>query len=243
MTLPSGWILDEFDSPIDGKPCVAIMINKSGNTKTGNMMQVHILRRDVNPVAAVTCGDDYSICGDCKHRKNQITGKKTCYVNVGQGPNSVWQKYKRGGYADDMKWNDRDRILKGRKIRWGAYGDPAILRPDLVDVLNFYALGWTGYTHQWRQDFAQPFSEIFQASVDNHKEYFEAKKLGWRTYFVAEKPDKGQTCKPEGVGIQCPESREDLKTNCLTCSLCNGHTQDIWIEVHGTGCGSFKNAV
>ena len=41
MTLPNGWILDEFDSPIDGKPCVAILVNKSANVKTGNMINPH----------------------------------------------------------------------------------------------------------------------------------------------------------------------------------------------------------
>ena len=37
---PKGWILGEFQSPIDGRFCVAILTPKTTNRKTGDMMQV-----------------------------------------------------------------------------------------------------------------------------------------------------------------------------------------------------------
>ena len=67
---PTGFILSEFRSPIDGNLCTAILTLKSSNRKTGNMAQVWILRQDINPVDAIATGDDESICGNCSHRKN-----------------------------------------------------------------------------------------------------------------------------------------------------------------------------
>ena len=58
------------------------------------MIQTWILRSDVNPVEAVNNGDDYSICGDCPHRKND-KGERSCYVNVGQAPNAVFKSFKK----------------------------------------------------------------------------------------------------------------------------------------------------
>ena len=94
----NGYILQRGVSPIDGKPFVVIMTMSTSNRKTGDMIQVWILRDDVNPVAAVATGDDITICGDCPHRK-QSDGTRSCYVNVGQAPNSIWKAYKRGSYG------------------------------------------------------------------------------------------------------------------------------------------------
>ena len=49
----NGYILGEFNSPIDGKPCVAIATgfkSKSQNAKTGgDMIQTFFIRSDVAP--------------------------------------------------------------------------------------------------------------------------------------------------------------------------------------------------
>ena len=98
MSKPLGFILDQGLSPIDGSPYVAILTLKSSNRKTGNMAQVWILRSDLNPVEAMSSGQDRSICGDCPHRK-QDDGSRSCYVNVGQAPLSVYKGFKRGRYV------------------------------------------------------------------------------------------------------------------------------------------------
>lgn len=225
MKTPKGFILDRFESPIDGNNCVAILTMDSKNRKTGNMAQVWILRDDINPVDAVADGSDVSICGNCSHRKNFFTKKRTCYVNVGQGPNSVWKAYKRGAYQEDVKWTDKD-LFKDKMIRWGAYGDPAILSPTIVEILNYHAKGWTGYTHQWREKFAEPFKNIFMASCDNFGDYLDASAHGWKCFSVA---PVGQT----GQGKQCPATVEGSVAQCITCRLCDGMKQDIWVEAHG----------
>jgi hypothetical protein len=235
-----GFIIDRGLSPIDGQRYVAILTLKSTNRKTGDMAQVFILREDLNPVAAIATGDDYSICGNCPHRKDAL-GQRSCYVNVGQGPNSVWKAYKRGAYKilDYVGYKDLpsngffysilERFLKGRRIRWGAYGDPAIINPQVVNLLNSYAQGHTGYTHQWREEFAQHFKGTFQASCDGFNDYLEATAHGWKTFVVVNKNVTPIYAK------QCPATVDNSEAQCITCKLCDGAKRDIFVHAHGTG--------
>ena len=243
MTKPLGYILDEFNSPIDGAPCVAILTLNSSNRKTGNMAQVWILRSDISPVEALATGDDYSICGNCPHRKGEnsyVDGvltftdnqKRSCYVNVGQAPNSVYKTYKAGKYVKDPMCLEARKAVKGRKIRFGAYGDPSIIRPVIVNTLIKAASGHTGYTHQWRQPFADAFKGLFMASVDGSIDYIDATEGGWETFSVVPKGFK----LPDYLNIrQCPATVNNSKAQCLTCSLCDGAKTSIYVEAHGSG--------
>ena len=228
MPKPLGYVIDKGSSPIDGKPYVAILTTNSSNRKTGNMCQVWIIREDVNPVEAVNTGDDYSICGDCPHRK-QADGTRSCYVNVGQAPNSVYKAYKAGKYRSDLHCIDAVDVVKGRKIRWGAYGDPAIIRPSVVKRLNRHADGHTGYTHQWRLKFAEQFKGIFMASCDGGIDYIDANLNGWKTFSVVPKGYK-----PGNIKL-CPATMINSKASCLTCSLCDGAKTNVYVEAHGSG--------
>jgi hypothetical protein len=191
-------------------------------------------------IVAIATGDDYSICGNCPHRKDAL-GQRSCYVNVGQGPNSVWKAYKRGAYKvldyvdrKDLPMNGSfysqiESILKGRRIRWGAYGDPAIINPQVVNLFNSYAQGHTGYTHQWREEFAQPFKGTFQASCDGFNDYLEATAHGWKTFVVVNKNVTPIYAK------QCPATVDNSSAQCITCKLCDGAKRDIFVHAHGTG--------
>ena len=237
MAKPKGYIIDKGLSPIDGKPYVVILTVKSTNRKTGNMAQVFIMRDDINPVEAINTGEDYTICGDCPHRRKQVWDAKrkrfkwerSCYVNVGQGPNSVWKAYKRGAYK--LLWLDSEvaAILKGRKIRWGAYGDPAIIDPKVVSYFNSLADGHTGYTHQWREAWAQQFNGVFQASCDGFNDYMVASDHGWKCFVVVSK-----TATPD-YAKQCPATVTNSKAQCITCSLCDGAKRDVYVNAHGSG--------
>jgi len=229
---PKGLILQRGRSPLDGSPFVVILTLKSGNRKTGDMAQVWILRADVDPVAAIQTGADFTVCGDCPHRK-QANGSRTCYVNVGQAPLSVWRTFRRGGYVDKPDAATLARYLNGRRIRWGAYGDPSLIDPDVVALCNEFASDWTGYTHQWRQPFAQWCRGTFQASCDSFADYLEASGAGWKTFAVV--PKNGQPFS----GKQCPATVDGSAATCLTCALCNGNKTDVWVEAHGTGARHF----
>ena len=47
---------------------------------------------------ALKRGLDFLICGNCIHRGDGKGKKRTCYVNLGQGPRAVWEAWKRGRY-------------------------------------------------------------------------------------------------------------------------------------------------
>ena len=228
---PNGFLLSEFDSPIDGQPCVAILTLESTNRKTGNMCQVWIMLRDINPVEAIETGADYSICGNCIHRKNPETKKRSCYVNVGQSPNSIWKAYHRGAYPPALdNINAVQKMLKGRSIRWGAYGDPALIPFTVFEFFNDFAKAHTGYTHQWKQQFAQIYKKYFQASCDGFNDYLEATAHGWHTFSVLPVGAKNNS-----FGKQCPATVEQSMAQCITCKLCDGGKQNIWVEAHGSG--------
>jgi len=226
MTNYKGYVLQRGTSPIDGKPFVVIMTMKTTNRKTGDMVQVWILRDDVNPVEAIATGNDYSICGNCSHRK-QPDGTRSCYVNVGQAPLSIWKAYKRKVYGQLSDLTPE--MLQGRKIRWGSYGDPALVSPILFATLNEHAAGHTGYTHQWREPWAQWCKGLFQASCDGLDDYLNASAHGWQTFAVIPKGSQAYS------GKLCPATAENSQAQCTTCSLCDGAKTDIFVEAHGSG--------
>jgi hypothetical protein len=225
---PKGYVLWRGLSPINHQPIVAVLTITSANRKTGDMAQVWILNESSDPVQSIATGEDVSICGNCLHRK-QPDGTRTCYVNVGQAPLSVYRSWKRGTYPHVATVSD-DTLqtkLKTRKIRWGAYGDPAVLPASLVHWINGFACGHTGYTHQWRQPWAQWTRGVFQASCDGLLDYLEASDNGWRTFTVVKKGYQPDYAK------QCPATVEHSTAQCITCGLCNGAKSDIFVNAHG----------
>src|SRR4051794_22843892 len=108
MANTSSAILYQGPSMIDGAPIVAIATGLgkgSTNEKTGAMVQVWIIRSDVDPITASRNGQDVSICGDCPHRGEADPSKETgwargrsCYVNLVQAPGSVFRSFRAGKY-------------------------------------------------------------------------------------------------------------------------------------------------
>ena len=237
---PLGYIIQESTSPIDGSPIVVVLTMSSSNRKTGDMCQVWILRADMNPVEALNTGADFSICGNCPHRKGENSyvdgvlqyeekASRSCYVNVGQAPNSVWKAYKAGKYQPDLHCLGAREAVKGRKIRWGAYGDPALIKPLVFRILNNAAAGHTAYTHQWREDWAAWTAGHMQASCDGMADYIDASSRGFKTFAVVPKGASNYS------GKLCPATAEGSSVQCKTCSLCDGAKADIFVEAHGAG--------
>lgn len=221
----SGYILHET------KTLVVIATTESANRKTGDMIQVWILRSDVDPVTAIKQGSDRRICGDCQHRPDN---DGSCYVNVGQAPNAVFRAYANGSYAK-LELTDYPSVFSGRAVRLGAYGDPAFIPERVIAGICSSADNWTGYTHQWRKN--AWLKQYVMASVDSIAEKIEATKWGWRTFRVSA-THEGTTGE-----IVCPASQG--KTTCASCLLCNGvHGMDrrksIFIPVHGSTASKFK---
>lgn len=227
---PRGFIVDRGISPIDGQPYVAIATLRSTNAKTGDMVQVFILRPDIAPLDAIASGDDRTICGDCPHRRRWVAklGRyvRTCYVDVPKSVTSVWRAFARGSYPE-YDPSLHARFLRGRRIRWGAYGDPAILHESVVRTLTALADGHTGYSHQWHEPWAQWARGLFQASCDSFADYLAASAAGWRTFAVVPQGDTPYS------GKLCPATAEGSEAQCLTCRLCDGAKQDVYVEAHG----------
>lgn len=177
MSKETGYIVYEGKSVLNGDPIVGIIVNKSVNAKTGNMYQLHILRSDIKPLEAIENGSDDAICGGCVHRRSN---GGACYVNVGQGPNAVYKKYKRGGYKS-VSIKDFKTLFGGKKIRFGAYGDPLALPLHILVSLKAVIKNNTSYTHQWKNSIEDGSSEMVakfsMASVDNLTERMRPIKL------------------------------------------------------------------
>lgn len=218
--MPNGVILYEGKSRIDGKPIVAILTGfKDGsNQKTGKMLQVWIMRSDIHPHDAKENGEDFSICGDCTHRKNLW---KTCYVNVMRGPIGVYHRYKKGVYP---KVNKKHlELFKDKTIRWGAYGDPCAIPLRIIKKYTNISRGCTGYTQQWNTNKNNGYKYYLMASVKSglgyYDWYYKAQNRGWRT-FRTTTLDDNVVMDNESI---CFASKEGGQvTNCLNCLSCNG---------------------
>lgn len=246
-----GAILYQGPSTLDASPIVVIatgLQDGGSNTKTGAMVQVYILRADMNPLQAVHTGDDYSICGDCPLRGRIITDatgarknvERSCYVTLMHGPRVVWSAFQRGVYKP-VPLKVARKLLRGKMVRVGAYGDPGAVPFNVWEIALDQVGGVNSYTHQWRQ--RPELSAFCMASCDTEEERLEAKALGFRVYRVRRKGDP--VLKGEG---KCPASAEMGKAvQCAQCMLCGGHRTkakaDITILAHGTGANNFAKTV
>lgn len=221
-------------SEIDGKWIVAIATPKSSNDKTGDMVQTWILPAEESPVDAVKSGLDESVCGDCPHR--HYNGG-ACYVLPFQAPRGVYEAWKRGSYNSPKHIKRVLKALSNKKVRLGAYGDPAAVPQEVWSKLVEKAKGHTGYTHQWHKE--ANLQSTCMASVDSIKEAEQAKALGYR-YFLVLKEDE----EAPADSIECPADSRGI--TCAQCGLCNGKKGDadtrknIWIRVHGAKKGRFS---
>lgn len=225
---PKGYVLWRGLSPINRQPIVAVLTITSANRKTGNMMQVWILNESCDPVQSIATGEDVSICGNCPHRK-QPDGARTCYVNPGQAPLSVYRTWQSGGYhhINTLSPDGKAKLFKGRGIRWGAYGDPACIPADIVAECSALASYHTAYTHQWGQPWAAAHRGLLMASCDSVTDHDKARAMGWATFTVASVNARVTHAK------QCPATVEHSQAQCATCKLCNGAKSDIYVHAHG----------
>jgi len=248
---PVSSIIYNGPSLIDGQPIVVIGIIASNNTKTGNMLQTHIIRSDVNPIEASKSGADYSICGDCIHRglptdnpDKKTALNRTCYVNLGQGPLQVYKAYKAGKYPTASP-EEVTRLGAKRMIRLGTYGDPAAVPSSVWDSLLKESRGHTGYTHQHNAKQSPDYSRMMY-SADNLQDAQKAHDKGYRTFRVVSVQDyeKNGLNALLSNEILCPASKENDKgVTCIECKLCTGSqskAKSIAIVAHGTNRKSVK---
>lgn len=227
-TTANGFVLYEGKSLLDPtQNIVAIITTKSSNVKTGDMMQLWILNKDVNPLTASKEKKDNAVCGDCKLRQS-LGG--ACYVTLFQAPFAVWKAYNEGKYKM-LSIDKYGKHFVNAKIRFGAYGDPSAIPVSILASLKAYAANNTSYTHQWKDKRSNGLKTMSMASVDNAKEAKQAVKDGWRYFRVAREDE--ELLKDE---ILCPSVTHGTK--CIDCGLCDGkrlndNRKNIVIVAHG----------
>lgn len=222
---PTGFVLYEGKSVLDGMPIVVVATLSTTNEKTGNMVQTWILRSDVAPNEAVKTGQDESVCGGCVHR-HYLGG--SCYVLPFQAPLNIYKSYKKGNYPKltaEYMW-----MLAGRDIRLGAYGDPAAVPYYVWKGVVSVANSRTGYTHQANHpDFDARILEFCMVSADTPKQAAKFHKQGLRTFRV--KTPEAPLLAGE---VECLADTKGL--TCQECKLCSGASvrgAAVAINVHG----------
>lgn len=241
--LPKGVVLYQGPSEIDGAEIVVVATGFRGsqNPKTGNMVQTWILRADKSPVDAIHDGSDESICGACPLRGIVDEGRnrrRGCYVTVHQAPRQVWATWKKGGYNELPTGREGQELFRYRKVRMGAYGDPAAVPYRVWSHILKLAAGRSGYTHQWREGRFWRFKSLCMASVETHQAASQAQAAGWRTFRTSTEEND-----IEENEIVCPASAEaGYRLTCETCLACNGNSRrrgesapvSIVIAAHGS---------
>ena len=76
-------------SAFNGEPIMAIAVTNSTNSKTGPMINVHIVRSDMSPVEAMRTGADDAICWTCplratKRSRPSMTGSNRPKLATGR---------------------------------------------------------------------------------------------------------------------------------------------------------------
>jgi len=243
MSVPvtsQGYLLYEGPSLFDPSETILAIATgfktPSTNVKTGEMIQIYIIRKDYRPTDVFKFKQDTSICGDCKH---SAKFGRSCYVNLVY-VNNVWRTYQAGKYP-----NLPDHLVPvfdDRAVRFGAYGDPAAVPMDIWEPiltrLRITKGTWTSYTHAWK--YCDPeYKEFCVASVDTLPELREAQSQGWRTFrtLLEDEP----ITKEE---FMCPASdthfeKTGRKLTCKDCHACDGvntrpNRGSAAIVVHGT---------
>lgn len=244
----SGYIIYRGHSKIDNNPIVVVYLPGSTNAKTGDMAQTYILADNgLTPMENSRTGNDYSICGNCKHRgtptpdrTNGVAANRSCYVTLHHGPLQVHKGIQRGIYKSAETRQARQTLGSGADIRLGTYGDPAAVPSHIWRDLLSKANSHTGYTHQTETLEGANMSR-YMLSADTLEQAKQAHLEGKRTFRVIPVADWQANKKGALLGseILCPASEEAGKRiTCQQCKLCKGQTikaKSIATVAHGIG--------
>jgi hypothetical protein len=225
---PRTFIIGEPTRGIDGALVVHLlqMPSSTKNRKIGVMAQTWHIRIDTHPTDAIRSGLDVATCGNCPLRPSTVRenpiapdGSKTkpCYVM--QNPIiSMWNAYWRGSYQTITVEQAAEKVA-GQPLRFGAYGDPALLGYDVIRTLAASASKTTGYTHAWLVDgFDLRLFDYLMASVDpiSADRSHEIANVA-RTFRVI--PNRESLKRGE---IECANTTRGI--TCAECGLCAGNS-------------------
>lgn len=236
--LPDTIVLWAGPSAFDGTPIALIghRVNApSENGKTGDMLQVSIMRTDRAPIDAWRAGDDGAVCPDaCEHRSAARGGKGTCYVNKAR-LSSAWRAAIREIEAGRIGWTPG--TFAGVRVRAGMEGDPAAAPIAVWRALLAESRGHTGYTAAWRTLAAAEWAPLFMASVSSPADYLRARSKGWRPFAASASGADDRAFEAAGA-TGCEADREVNPLQCVSCVACNGAARNAarpgrYVRLHG----------
>ena len=217
------------NSPMNGDQIMCVVSGiktKSQNDKTGVMAQASILLANMHPVEGYKTGADEAICGECPLRLNE--GSRICYVNVLFNNGSQFKSVTRNEVFMTPRQLAIILAYRQRGIRWGSYGDPAMLPFGLIhQVMSLSGVHHTSYTHQWIQPWFDKRHLVYSmASIDHVNTVemlMELQDENTRYYRLV---DSYENLLPGE--IKCPSNSDSRKEDgsrkitCAECGLCAG---------------------
>lgn len=208
-----------------GQECVVNVQHGSKNSKTGDGVQIFILPMSWIIEGKTAMQDDSASCMSCIHAKSN---NSSCYVRKGFAEyglmskvNSLHKMHNNGDIeyksVADLPSMEGSK-MKGKFVRFGAYGEPVLLGPEVTKAISELAANFTGYTHQWHMPQYEWAKEYFMASVETDPLMKRANDKGFRTFRVRTKQEV-----INGNEVVCPASKEaGRKVTCDKCGLCKG---------------------
>jgi hypothetical protein len=205
----------------------------SQNGKTGDMVQVSIMRADVAPVDAWRAGDDGAVCPDaCAHRSRPRGGSGTCYVNKGRLTAS---------HAAALREIAAGRVgfppglFAGATVRLGMEGDPAAVPLRVLARVLAGARRHTAYTAAWRTLDAASWAPLVMASCDTPAAAADARAAGWRVFAASSSAADDGLYQAAGMR-PCPSDTVNL--TCERCGGCDGTARgarrpSFFVRMHG----------
>ena len=220
--LPSTLVLWTGPSALDGTPIlvVAHRVNApSKNVKTGDMLQVSIMRADSAPVDAWREGQDGAVCPSaCVHRSKARGGNGTCYVNKAR-LSAAWRAARR--LADASKVGVPAGMFAGAVVRVGMEGDPSAAPLHVWEAILAGSKRHTGYTAAWRT-LPVEWSRLFMASCASPADVAAAQLAGWRPFTASASTADDAAYAALGLRV-CLSDAADVA--CVDCGGCDGNSR------------------
>jgi cytochrome c553 len=233
--LPSTIVLWAGKSLLTGDPIMVVaQCNNasSKNVKTGDMIQVAVMRQDIAPGPAYDAGLDDAVCPeDCVHRSKPRGGIGTCYVDKHR-LGFAWQA------AVDLLHRGivgvPDGFYAGAEIRLTNDGDGAAVPLYVWKSILCGAKGHSGYTAHWRNLDAATWGRYFMASVSSPADAMRARAAGWRWFASSGSAEDDAAF--AALGRECNADAHGL--TCVQCHGCNGNERgarrpSFWLAFHG----------
>ena len=241
--IPTSFVVWAGLSQLDGTPIMVVascVRDPSGNIKTGDAIQVSIMRQDMNPMDAWKQGLDGAVCPDaCIHRSKPRGGDGTCYVNKARLADAWAGAVRRLQHGQPMATTEHPGVMGGRMfagavVRFGMEGDPSAVPLHVWQAMAKHAKRWMGYTASWRT-LDPAWAELFMASCSTPADALRARSKGWRVFAASASPELDAGFQDAGLRMCLAESNA---LTCVTCGGCDGTAKGAkrpgwYLSLHG----------